>query len=124
MNYYSFNDNSPSYGTNYYRLKQIDNDGKFSFSKILSINIDNKIDIVTYPNPSSKDLHISYPAKAFNHTVITISDMTGKIIRKIDNYDVNDSSQFLYNIEDLKPQIYLLTVSNAVIFKSIKFVKN
>ncbi|ADY52356.1 hypothetical protein Pedsa_1801 [Pseudopedobacter saltans DSM 12145] len=124
LNYYSFNDNSPSYGTNYYRLKQIDNDGKFSFSKILSINIDNKIDIVTYPNPSSKDLHISYPAKAFNHTVITISDMTGKIIRKIDNYDVNDSSQFLYNIEDLKPQIYLLTVSNAVIFKSIKFVKN
>ncbi len=124
LNYYNFNDNSPSYGTNYYRLKQTDNDGKFSFSKILSINIDNKIDLVTYPNPSSKDLYILYPAKAFNHTLITISDMTGKVIRKIDNYDISDSSNVLCDIENLKSQVYLVTVSNAVFSKSIRFVKN
>ena len=124
LNYYSFNDNSPSYGTNYYRLKQIDNDGKFSFSKILSINIDSKFDLVTYPNPSSKDLHVLYPAKAFNYTVITISDMTGKVIRKIDNYDISDSSNVLCDIENLKSQVYLVTVSNAVFNKSIRFVKN
>ncbi|WP_353132369.1 hypothetical protein, partial [Pseudopedobacter sp.] len=70
------------------------------------------------------DLYVLYPAKAFNHTLITISDMTGKIIRKIDNYDISDSSNVLCDIENLKSQVYLVTVSNAVFSKSIRFVKN
>ncbi|MCK7526061.1 MAG: hypothetical protein MZV64_54870 [Ignavibacteriales bacterium] len=36
--YYSFNDNNPIDGKSYYRLKQIDYDGTFTYSSIVAIN--------------------------------------------------------------------------------------
>lgn len=38
-------------GNNYYRLKMVDLDGTFEFSKVLVITIDEPMDISIYPNP-------------------------------------------------------------------------
>ena len=41
---YSFRDNNPSIGSNYYRLKQVDFDGKFEYSPIIKVeNNSNKV---------------------------------------------------------------------------------
>ena len=37
--YYSFSDNNPFEGKSYYRLKQIDYDGTFTYSNVVSLNI-------------------------------------------------------------------------------------
>ena len=50
---YSFTDDAPLPGVNYYRLKQIDRDGTSEFSKIVAINSQNAdAKFVIYPNPS------------------------------------------------------------------------
>lgn len=46
---YSFTDKTPSDGANYYRLRMIDLDESFAYSKMLAIHFD--IDTAPYPNP-------------------------------------------------------------------------
>ncbi|MEZ4900397.1 MAG: T9SS type A sorting domain-containing protein [Spirosomataceae bacterium] len=50
---YSFLDESPLPGVNYYRLKQVDRDGTSEFSKIIAVSPQNAgARLVVYPNPS------------------------------------------------------------------------
>ena len=50
---YSFLDEAPLPGTNYYRLKQTDKDGASEFSKIIAVNVQNGgSKFAIYPNPS------------------------------------------------------------------------
>ena len=51
---YNFTDNSPTEGANYYRLKMVDIDGKYSYSKTVKLTFNLSI-INLYPNPA-KDL--------------------------------------------------------------------
>jgi hypothetical protein len=55
---YTFTDNTPL-STSYYRLKQVDNDGKFEYSKVISIAQTSKgKGLSVYPNPVSSHLTI------------------------------------------------------------------
>ncbi|WP_107039159.1 T9SS type A sorting domain-containing protein [Brumimicrobium mesophilum] len=58
---YDYLDREPKTGINYYRLKQIDFDGQFSFSDIKSVEFDAWDYLNIYPNPliSGRDLLIS-----------------------------------------------------------------
>jgi hypothetical protein len=50
---YLFNDNKPYQGVNYYRLKQTDKDGRFSYSKVVSVTLEKTgVRYVIYPNPA------------------------------------------------------------------------
>ncbi len=55
--YYKFTDSSPFSGINYYRLKQVDYDGTFEYSKVVSVeqylDLENAFEL--FPNPASKD---------------------------------------------------------------------
>lgn len=50
---YSFTDAKPFAGINYYRLKQVDKDGKSEYSKIVSVSFDNAQTVKVYPNPAT-----------------------------------------------------------------------
>ena len=57
---YSFADVHAQNGKIYYRLRQVDIDGAFSYSKVL--DIDRKTQLRIYPNPVSEILNLSLPA--------------------------------------------------------------
>ena len=59
INSYSFTDNSPVAGNNFYRLKQINSDGNDIYSKIVSVNFSKKIIITITPNPVQRYLNIN-----------------------------------------------------------------
>lgn len=52
LNNYTFTHTHPANGINYYRLKQIDHNGEFSFSKTISINL-KRDGLSIFPNPTS-----------------------------------------------------------------------
>lgn len=49
---YVFTDAKPLKGVSYYRLKQVDTDGKESYSAMVSVDRSKKLDYVLYPNPA------------------------------------------------------------------------
>lgn len=98
----------------YYRLKQIDFDGKFEYSKVISkysIISDSELNI--YPNPTENILKISL-SKPINNATIKCYNLNGVLIFEKNDfsgkeYDVNISSQIsgIYFIQVFTDEIYL-----------------
>ncbi len=55
---YSFIDRHPAAGPNYYRLRQVDVDGQFSYSPIRSVSMGGAPRLLLFPSPVSDVLHI------------------------------------------------------------------
>lgn len=80
---YSLTDNVPLTGVNYYRLKQIDIDGSFKYSKVASVNFERPKQVIVFPNPVSDRLFISLPERS-NFSSVRIMDATGKLVLQKD----------------------------------------
>lgn len=80
---YNYVDISPAAGANYYRLKQIDVDGKFAFSNTIMLrsNRTNTEFVKIYPNPVQDNLNVVLNSSSANTVTITITDAVGKLIR-------------------------------------------
>ena len=79
-NEYQMKHSTPKLGINYYRLKQIDYDGAFSYSEIEKVNFHYKsTNISVYPNPFNQDVTLQFPLSEYSYT--------GKI-RTIEVYDI------------------------------------
>jgi hypothetical protein len=53
VSYYRYSDNQLASGFNYYRLKQVDQDGHFEYSKIAELNVKNYQSVFSvFPNPA------------------------------------------------------------------------
>jgi hypothetical protein len=55
-NNYSFLDSRPLAGASYYRLRQVDTDGTFSFSPVVAVQTGASTKVMLYPNPSANQL--------------------------------------------------------------------
>lgn len=62
----------------FYRLRLVEKDGKFSYSKIITLTIDTKQQATIYPNPVKDVLHIN-TGTAVYRTVI-IHDILGRVV--------------------------------------------
>jgi hypothetical protein len=91
---YDVSDNAPPRGINYYRLKQIDKEGSYVYSDILSIQKDGKkaLDLIVYPNVSKGDFNILLSSvKENDEVVILLRNSNGEIIHKAWNYITDPS---------------------------------
>lgn len=66
---YEFTDEAPMNGENLYRLKMVDLDETFAYSRIRSISFDPGMEISAYPNPVSDRLLFSKPDMVKNVTL-------------------------------------------------------
>jgi len=79
---YSFWDELPFDGLNYYRLKMIDQSGKFSYSSTVNafVKTNSTFVVQAYPNPVSEKLTVKVNGKISDNAYIILTDMAGKII--------------------------------------------
>ena len=85
---YSFIDKYPNAsGDINYRLKQIDNDGRFEYSKIISVNFSvNSFELFqNYPNPFNPRTTISWQSAIDGNVSIKIFDILGNEIAELIN---------------------------------------
>jgi hypothetical protein len=76
---YSLNDPLPINGTGYYRLKMVDLDGKFTYSKAVAVsNVKNNQALVIYSNPFTDMIRLKISVSRPQNLSITVSDMVGK----------------------------------------------
>ncbi|MFH1004574.1 MAG: T9SS type A sorting domain-containing protein [Bacteroidota bacterium] len=80
VRYYTFIDEEPAEGINYYRLKQTDFNGQFEYFNIVAISCKNNYEEFTiYPNPNTGTFIIK--GVEINSDVI-VTDVLGQIIYK------------------------------------------
>jgi hypothetical protein len=79
---YSLVDPSPLAGVNYYRLRQVDIDGNFSFSNIISIAtpMTEAITVSIYPNPAKNYVNISINSTESYTGMLTVTDIIGNVV--------------------------------------------
>lgn len=73
-NFYNFTDSLPLKGMNYYRLKQINNDGSFSYSGIKSVTFRPKETLKVYPNPVRNILYVVSSNESGNLIVFDVRE--------------------------------------------------
>ena len=78
---YSFADERPLPGINFYRLKQLDIDGRYEFSRVVSLQFEDVVQIKTFPNPVSDHVTILLPA-SMTGANLTIMAADGKIVHR------------------------------------------
>lgn len=79
---YNFTDTRPLPGLNFYRLIQVDNDGRSSASNIIKLSAGNLLsqNLSVFPNPAGDDLSFSYYAEKKMSAVIKIYDAAGRVV--------------------------------------------
>ena len=90
INYYSFIDNPQLSGVNqlYYRLKQVDFDGTYSYSDIVNVSYDVPAEFVlsqNYPNPFNPSTRISYFVPEESFVSIKVYDFLGREVTTLVN---------------------------------------
>jgi len=118
-NTYYFKDNTPLSGNNYYRLKQVDYDGKTEDSKIITINFSGLISV--YPNPADKNLVIHFGDNSPSDSKVNIRfvNALGKVISE-QNPTINKSENqiILENLPTSNGVYYL-----EILYQNYKTVK-
>lgn len=79
--YYTAFDDNPSIGVNYYRLKQEDTDGRFTYSKTVSVNLNANEEPTISPNPSHGNAtRLHYFGTDAGQLDIKIYDTVGRLV--------------------------------------------
>ena len=106
---YRLIDNNDVRGITQYRLKQVDIDGKFSYSPIRSVRGQGqKIKTIVYPNPSSDGkLNVVFDDKDVSRDV-SLMDINGRVIRQWKNVLSNT-----LQIEGLVTGFFTLRIINS-----------
>jgi hypothetical protein len=113
---YSTTDKHPYMGVSYYRLKQTDFDGKFKFSEIRYINIENmNSTIEIYPNPTSDKITIIGDDVELEN--IKLYNIVGQGVISHTVIMKHSKNKFIIDLTNLKSGFYYLktkTTANRV----------
>ena len=120
---YSYDHLSPSV-KNFYRLKMIDADDKYFYSKILSVQKTSSRKAVTvYPNPAYIDLTVQVNTIRFEKIIIDIIDNAGHaLISKSFKLSPGQNYLSIDGIERLPASTYILKVKSGSIDETQKIV--
>lgn len=115
---------SPKQGINYYRIRQADRDGKYSYSKTVALPYQkNGAEMVVFPNPGRDNLTVILPENVRNEKANTIRvyNTLGQVVYQ--QALANSAIPIQVNISNLKPGVYRLLLSNANGASSVSFIK-
>jgi hypothetical protein len=109
---YTFTDQDPLSGVNYYRVRQVDVDGQYSFSNIALGLVDEISSILVYPNPVKDILYITGVYKP--EEVITIHNAFGGLVYR------GPAANGEILLSDFPSGIYVLKIGNQQPVKILK----
>lgn len=118
---YNYTDITDVPGTAYYRLKQVDINGTYTYSDIVLIRRSQNINIRVSPNPFTNKLYIETNEPiGDNLKNIELSDISGKKFRVNTNRSANS---IIIDTETLPAGVYVLLLNNGVSVTNFMVVK-
>ncbi len=117
---YTYTDLSKLANQQYYRLKFVNNDGRFTYSNVVAINGKSATRLEVYPNPVTNTAILSHP-KATEGAVLKITTIDGKLIC---TFNVQAGAiQTSVDVSYLKKANYFVTFENNGSKAVTQFIK-
>ncbi len=117
---YASVDENPFAGINYFRLKQTDFDGTFTYSEVVSVFVEPVDYVQVYPNPA-KGYFILKASFELDPNGIRLFDQLGKQLSLV-TIPGDSQKQFTVDTSNLAPGLYILQVTNGVNVKSTRIL--
>jgi hypothetical protein len=108
---YQYTDYKPSKGNCYYRIKQIDKDGKSTFSPTLLLKLltDNKLVLShIYPNPVKSSLNVVVTVPENDKVNLIVTDLAGKVLVHSSSTVAAGSNNVSLNVGKLSTGSYII----------------
>jgi Zn-dependent metalloprotease len=121
-NEYSFIDTDFNKGITYYRLKQVDTDGKFAYSRIIAIDALRAGNVKFYPNPVQSSLAIELPGSNAQWVNARIINTAGQEVLSRERVSVKNGKLNL-NLGKLPSGIYQVIISEDKINHQLSIFK-
>jgi hypothetical protein len=109
-------------GINYYRLKQVDYDGAFEYSKIIWINPFESDEILVYPNPAQHMLKIVGNGLLTEKNLVRVLNIEGREMASI-SPSVNEKELTL-DLKNYPAGIYIIEITTPDKLYRYKFIKD
>ena len=114
-NNYTFTEMQTLTGTAYYRVKQTDIDGKFTYSPVITLRNNHGQQVSIYPNPAKELITVTVGNNLLNKNAM-LTDMYGKVLQIIKI----SSLSFTLNLSGYPAGFYVMKIDNE---KQIKIIK-
>lgn len=106
---YLWVDKYPSKGINYYRLKQVDKDGKYVYSATVAINFESGFIVSYYPNPTSSIIKLDIGTTNASGYSFQLFDLNGNLLQS----STITNTITTVNMETLKSATYIIKITNS-----------
>ncbi len=117
-------DRYPAPGTMFYRLIQVDYDGKYAQSNVVAVNIGSGIiDLFVYPNPVKDQLSLEIAYYESSNGKIKIYNSIGALVREKDVRFIRGTNRENMDITMLNKGIYFVEISVGDNVKRERFIK-
>jgi hypothetical protein len=122
---YAYTDRTPINGTVYYRLKQVDINGRVTYSAIISLTKDQQETTLTvYPNPFKANPVLSMRMPQADELVFTVFDNAGRTVKQWQQVVAAGAFVITIPMDGFAPGIYGLQVKGKTMTRFEKLVKN
>lgn len=119
-NNYSFSDDSPFPGINYYRLRMVDTDNSFAYSRIISLKTNNEeMSLKAFPNPVRHRLQLEIPGSS-GKALIEVYNVLNQLMISQEEF-IKDKIDL--DVEKLPVGMYIVRVCDGGVTSSYKFLK-
>ena len=131
INYYSYSDQPDVNGEHqlYYRLKQVDFDGTFSYSNVVNVNYDVPREFVlnqNFPNPFNPSTRITYFVPKESFVSLKVYDFLGREVKTlVNNFQTTGSYEIVFDASDIPSGTYFynMTAENYSATKKMIIIK-
>jgi hypothetical protein len=126
INYQAW-DNTPLYGLSFYRLKQTDFDGSYTYSEIVTTDCNNSIseNSIINTGQSNNMLFVEYFSIDDQPANIRLYNVQGQLIKTLIEVPSSEGiNNFAIDINDISQGIYMLTASSSDKISAQKIIIN
>jgi hypothetical protein len=121
---YTYVDGAPLTGSNYYRIRAVDNDGKVKLSPVVQVRSSTKGSTTVlraYPSPATTTLSVEHDSYV-SGTGLQIIGIDGRVVNTV--LPTKDAQRTQVNISKLAPGMYFIQFENKMgEVESLKFIK-
>jgi endonuclease/exonuclease/phosphatase family metal-dependent hydrolase len=113
-------------GNYYYRLKQIDNDGTYEYSKVVTVGVsppDKCTLSQNYPNPFNPETEIDFTLPSKQMVLLRVYNTLGELVKELVNAQREAGSYSeIFNASDLPSGVYIYTLSTDAFTQTRKMI--